>query len=308
MAKKPVCLIIRDGWGKGNNTSENAIYAAKTPFTDAYEANYPTTLLTTSGEDVGLPAGTMGNSEVGHLNIGAGRVVYQSLTRIDKSVRDGDFFENPTLLKAIRTAKERGSRLHLMGLIQSEGVHAITRHCHAILELCRRQAFSDVVVHAFTDGRDTPPRSAMEHMAFLEDGMEKIGVGSIGVVVGRYYAMDRDKRWDRTQLAYDAIIKGIGTKVNGWQEAVESAYAAGENDEFVKPCIVGDYAGAAENDVIIFFNFRSGPSAHRRHHRSGLRLLPDRAQQDPFRGHDPLLRQWQFRGSLPRNEERRYLR
>ena len=254
MSPKPLCIIIRDGWGKGNPEPSNAIYVANTPWADKYESEYPTTSLTTSGEDVGLPAGTMGNSEVGHLNIGAGRVVYQSLTRIDKSVRDGEFFNNATILKAIETAKARKSKLHLMGLIQEEGVHAVTRHCHAILEACRRQGFSDVVVHAFTDGRDTAPKSALTHMQFLQEGLDRIGVGKLGVVVGRYYAMDRDKRWERTQLAYDAIIKGVGTKIGSWREAIESSYAEGANDEFIKPFLLNDYTGAGSDDAFIFFN------------------------------------------------------
>ena len=257
MSKKPLCIIIRDGWGKGKPEPSNAIYVANTPWADKYEAEYPTTTLTTSGEDVGLPAGTMGNSEVGHLNIGAGRVVYQSLTRIDKSIRDGEFFNNESILKAIETAKSRKSKLHLMGLIQEEGVHAVTRHCHAILETCKRQGFSDVVIHAFTDGRDTPPKSALGHMEFLQQGLDRIGIGKIGVVIGRYYAMDRDKRWERTQLAYDAIIKGVGTKIGSWKEAIEQSYAAGANDEFIKPFLLGDYAGAGSEDVMIFFNFRT---------------------------------------------------
>ena len=255
MKKKPVCLIIRDGWGKGDNEQSNAIYVAKTPFTDKYEKEWPTTLVETSGLSAGLPAGYMGNSEVGHLNIGAGRIVYQSLTRVDKSVSDGDYFTNPEFIKAIDFAKKNGGALHLIGLIQEEGVHAVTRHCHALLDLCKRQNFSNVVIHAITDGRDTPPKSALEHMTFLQQGIDKIGVGRVATVIGRYYAMDRDNRWERTELAYRAIMGAQGTKVGSWKEAVEQAYAANVNDEFIKPCIL-DYKGMSENDSVIFFNFR----------------------------------------------------
>jgi 2,3-bisphosphoglycerate-independent phosphoglycerate mutase len=228
---------------------------AKTPFTDVYEKEYPTTIIKTSGLAAGLPAGYQGNSEVGHLNIGAGRIVYQSLTRIDKSVSDGDFFTNAAFLKAINHARANGSTLHLMGLIQEEGVHAVTRHCVALLELCKAQKFDRVVIHAITDGRDTPPKSAVEHLELLEKGMTETGVGRIGTVIGRYFAMDRDNRWDRTGLAYRAVVQGEGVAVGGWREAVASAYAAGETDEFIKPRRI-DYTGADPKDAFIFFNFR----------------------------------------------------
>jgi 2,3-bisphosphoglycerate-independent phosphoglycerate mutase len=252
---RPVCLIIRDGWGKGNEEPSNAIFMARTPFTNEYEKKYPTTIIQTSGLSAGLPAGYQGNSEVGHLNIGAGRVVYQSLTRIDKSVTDGDFFTNSAFLKAINHAKANKSSLHLMGLIQEEGVHAVTRHCISLLELCKKENFTNVLIHAITDGRDTPPKSAVEHMEFLEKGIKKTGIGRIVTVIGRYFAMDRDTRWDRTERAYRAVMFGEGTKVADWREAVRAAYAAGENDEFIKPCII-DYNGMAADDAFIFFNFR----------------------------------------------------
>jgi 2,3-bisphosphoglycerate-independent phosphoglycerate mutase len=252
---RPICLIIRDGWGKGKNEPSNAIVMAKTPFTDEYEKDFPTTLVRTSGLSAGLPEGYQGNSEVGHLNIGAGRIVYQSLTRIDKSVTDGDFFGNPAFLGAIRFARESGGTLHLAGLIQEEGVHAVTRHCIALLELCKKERFDRVAIHAITDGRDTPPKSAEEHLALLEKGMKKTGVGRIATVMGRYYAMDRDNRWERTERAYRAVMQGEGEKVADWREAVRNAYAAGEGDEFFKPRILG-YRGMNENDSFIFFNFR----------------------------------------------------
>lgn len=255
MKKRPVCLILRDGWGKGNDEPSNAIYVAKTPYTDEYENKYPTTLIETSGLSAGLPAGYMGNSEVGHLNIGAGRIIYQSLTRVDKSISDGDYFTNTAFLKAIDFAKQNGGTLHLIGLIQEEGVHAVTRHCHSLLELCKKQHLERVVVHAITDGRDTPPKSAMEHMDFLQKGIDRIGVGRVATVIGRYYAMDRDNRWDRTELAYRAIMEGKGTPVSDWHQAIEDSYAVGENDEFIKPRII-NYNGLCENDSVIFFNFR----------------------------------------------------
>jgi 2,3-bisphosphoglycerate-independent phosphoglycerate mutase len=255
MKKRPVCLIIRDGWGSGKNEGSNAIYKAGTPFTSAYEKSNPTTVVKTSGLSAGLPDGYQGNSEVGHLNLGAGRTIYQSLTKIDKSVSDGDFFTNKAFLKAINFAKDNGSTLHLMGLIQEEGVHSVTRHCIALLKLCKEQNFKNVLIHAITDGRDTPPKSALGHMKLLQDGIDAVGVGRVATVIGRYFAMDRDNRWDRTELAYRTVMQGAGTKVNNWKEAIDQAYALGENDEFVKPCVI-DYTGMEENDSFIFFNFR----------------------------------------------------
>ena len=255
MKKRPVCLIIRDGWGKGNDEPSNAIYIAKTPYNDEYEKNYPTTVVATSGLSAGLPEGYMGNSEVGHLNIGAGRTVYQSLTRIDKSISDGDYFTNPAFVKAIEYAKKNGGTLNLIGLIQEEGVHSVTRHCHSLLEICKKHGLDRVLIHAITDGRDTPPKSAMGHMEFLQQGIDRIGVGRVATVIGRYFALDRDNRWDRTELAYRAIMDAQGASVANWREAIEQTYAAGENDEFVKPRII-DYKGITENDSVIFFNFR----------------------------------------------------
>jgi 2,3-bisphosphoglycerate-independent phosphoglycerate mutase len=255
MKKKPVCLIIRDGWGKGKENDENAIFMAKTPFTDHYEASYPLTTIATSGLAVGLPDGYQGNSEVGHLNIGSGRIIYQSLTRIDKSISDGDFFSNEALIKAIVRAKSKNATVHLMGLIQEEGVHAVTRHCFALLKMCKEHGAPSVVIHALTDGRDTPPKSALEHLRFLQEGIDKIGIGRVATLIGRYYAMDRDTRWERTKIAYQAIMQGEGKKVASWKEGIEDAYAAGENDEFIKPRLI-DYKGMGKDDSIIFFNFR----------------------------------------------------
>jgi 2,3-bisphosphoglycerate-independent phosphoglycerate mutase len=255
MKKRPVCLVIRDGWGRGKNDTTNAIYVAKTPFTDTYESEYPTTLIATSGLSVGLPEGYQGNSEVGHLNIGSGRIIYQSLTRIDKSISDGDFFTNKAFLDAIGIAKKRNSTIHLIGLIQEEGVHAVTRHCVSLLQLCKQQNAGKVLVHALTDGRDTPPKSAREHLALLQSGIDKTGVGRVASVIGRYYAMDRDKRWERTELAYRALMQGQGKAVASWQEAIDDAYSCGENDEFIKPRLI-DFSGIGKDDVVIFFNFR----------------------------------------------------
>jgi len=255
--KKPLVLVIRDGWGIGDHADDDMVWTANTEHSKYFEKTSPTTSLDACGEAVGLPAGTMGNSEVGHINIGAGRIVYQSLTRIDKSIRDGDFFENEVLKQAIRAAKERNSKIHLMGLIQEEGVHAATRHCNALLEFCKRNDFDNVVVHAFTDGRDTPPKSAAKHLAFLDEGFKKSGVGKLGVIVGRYYAMDRDNRWDRVKIAYDAIMKGVGTPMKNWEDAITNSYSKGEFDEFIKPYIIDGYSGAGKDDVIIFFNFRT---------------------------------------------------
>lgn len=255
MPQKPICLIIRDGWGRGPENSANAIWSADTPNADRYEASCPTILIKTSGLDVGLPPDTQGNSEVGHLNIGAGRVVYQSLTRIDKEIEEGRFFENPALRQAIELSRQRGSCLHLMGLVQDEGVHAMSRHAVAILEMCARAGQKRVLVHAISDGRDTPPQSAKTHLNWLQTEIDRVGVGRIASLVGRYYAMDRDQRWDRTELAYRLLMHGEGIQAADWREAVDQAYAAGENDEFIRPRRM-DFYGIADDDVFIFFNFR----------------------------------------------------
>ena len=256
MPKKPLCLIIRDGWGYAPPSKINAISEAKTPRADEFEKKYPHTLIRCHGEFVGLEPGNQGNSEVGHLNIGAGRVVYQSMTRINKSIREGDFFRNPAFLDAISHCRQNGSTLHLFGLIQDQGVHAVTSQGVALLELCRREDFKRVLVHAFTDGRDTPPKSAKTYLRELQDGMDKTGVGRVATVMGRYFAMDRDNRWDRIELAYNALIKGKGKHVKSWEEAVDAAYEKGETDEFIQPRIIGEFEGIADGDAIIFFNYR----------------------------------------------------
>lgn len=253
--KRPICLIIRDGWGKGAETESNAIFKAKTPFTDKIEKEFPTTLIKTSGLDVGLPEGYQGNSEVGHLNIGSGRVIYQSLTRIDNAIENGEFFKDKTIRNAIRSAVKKNSSIHLMGLIQEEGVHAVTRHCLEILKIAKDEGAVKVLIHAITDGRDTPPKSALTHLAFLQEGIERVGTGRIVSVTGRYYMMDRDKRWERTEKGYRAVMKGEGRKYGSWEEAVKDSYDEGVTDEFINPCVI-DYEGIKDDDTFIFFNFR----------------------------------------------------
>ena len=255
---RPVVLIVMDGWGVAPPGPDNAVSLARTPVFDRLLAEYPHGVLDASGPAVGLPPGQMGNSEVGHLNIGAGRVVYQDLTRISLAIEDGSFFENRVLRQACAKAAGRQSRLHLMGLVSGGGVHSDMGHLIACLELAAREKVRDVVVHAFLDGRDTPPRSAKGYLATIQEAMDRIGVGRFGVVSGRYYAMDRDTRWDRVKLAYDALVYGQGFFAAGAQAAVDAAYARGENDEFVRPTIVAPEhpSSVRDGDVCLFFNFR----------------------------------------------------
>lgn len=253
----PVALVILDGWGVGDsNDSNNAIAIAKTPVMDRLMKKYPNTTLKCSGEAVGLPDGQMGNSEVGHLNIGAGRIVYQELTRITKAIRDGEFFNNPVLLDVIDKVKKKNSALHLMGLVSDGGVHSHNTHLYALLELAKKQGLKEVYVHAFLDGRDVPPSSAAEYVQLLEKKVAEIGVGKIATLSGRYYAMDRDKRWERVEKAYLAIACGEGEKAKSAVDAVKASYEAGKTDEFVIPVAIGAYAGMKEGDGAIFFNFR----------------------------------------------------
>ena len=254
---RPTALIILDGWGYREQTYGNAVAAASTPVLDRIVSGHPHTLIDTSGLSVGLPEGQMGNSEVGHMNIGAGRTVYQSLTRITKSIEDGDFFENPVLLAAVRNAAEEDRSLHLMGLVSPGGVHSHTDHMLAIVEMAKIHGVKNVYVHAFLDGRDTPPRSADGFLADLEDDLKKIGLGRIVSISGRYYAMDRDNRWERVQLAYDALSLGTGLKAKTSKEAIEAAYARGEDDEFVKPTVIDKPVTINDGDSAVFFNFRA---------------------------------------------------
>ncbi|RUS45653.1 2,3-bisphosphoglycerate-independent phosphoglycerate mutase [Cohnella sp. AR92] len=260
-APKPVALIILDGFGLREETHGNAVAQAKKPVFDRLWATYPHTQLTAQGEAVGLPEGQMGNSEVGHLNIGAGRVVYQDLTRITKSIREGDFFENTTLLGAVRHAKENGKKLHLYGLLSDGGVHSHIAHLFALLELAKKESLSEVYIHAFLDGRDVAPDSAVGYLTQLQDKIKEIGVGRIATVQGRYYAMDRDKRWERTEKSYRAMVYGDGPTYTDPILAVKESYEKSVMDEFVMPTVIvgedGKPVGLVESeDAVVFFNFR----------------------------------------------------
>ena len=256
----PVLLLICDGWGHAPPSEGNAIARARTPIYDRWMARYAWTLLQASGEAVGLPDGVMGNSEVGHLTMGAGRMVPQDLLRIDLALRDGSFFENPALIAAMHHAKRKGATLHLMGLVSDGGVHSHERHLLGLLKMASRLGVPRVRVHAFTDGRDTPPRSARGLLARIEPALAKAG-GKIATVSGRYYAMDRDRRWDRVARAYAALVFSSGLRADSADEAVRAAYARDESDEFIQPTVVteGDEPVGAirDGDALIFFNFRA---------------------------------------------------
>lgn len=255
--KAPVALVILDGWGIGKpDDPNNAVAVGKTPNMDALAAKYPNAKLKCSGEAVGLPDGQMGNSEVGHLNIGAGRVVYQELTRITKAIRDGDFFTNPVFLDVIGKVKKSGGALHLMGLVSDGGVHSHNTHLYALLKLAKEQGVEKAYVHAFLDGRDVPPSSGADYVLQLQEEIERLDFGQIATVSGRYYAMDRDKRWERVEKAYLAIACAKGEAAKGAVGAVKNSYDAGVTDEFVLPTVVGEYPGMKKGDGAIFFNFR----------------------------------------------------
>lgn len=260
MNKKPTVLMILDGFGLNEKEEGNAIAHANLPNIDGLMKDYPFKKGYASGLDVGLPDGQMGNSEVGHLNMGAGRIVYQELTRITKAIKDGDFFENATFLKAIENAKANDSALHLWGLLSDGGVHSHNTHLYALLELAKRQGLGKVYVHCFLDGRDTPPASGKDYVAELQAEIDKIGVGKIATISGRYYAMDRDNRWERSELAYKALVKGEGVMEADPVEAVANSYAKDVNDEFVLPTVIttdGEPTATVNpNDSVIFFNFR----------------------------------------------------
>ncbi|MBU1230813.1 MAG: 2,3-bisphosphoglycerate-independent phosphoglycerate mutase [Proteobacteria bacterium] len=258
----PTLLLILDGFGLSPAGPGNAVSLANTPNLDALFARYPHTQLACAGRAVGLPDGFMGNSEVGHMNIGAGRVVYQDMTRIDISIEDGSFFENPALLDLMAKVKAGSGRLHLMGLVSDGGVHSHQNHIHALVALAGRQGLREVFVHAFLDGRDTPPSSGLDYVRQLEAKLAGLGLGRIATVMGRYYAMDRDKHYERNEPAYLALACGQGRTVASAVEAVQSAYAAGETDEFVKPCLVAGSDGQpvgtmGHGDGLFFFNFRA---------------------------------------------------
>lgn len=260
MPKQPVALIILDGFAFRDETFGNAVAQAKKPNFDRYWNHFPHATLTASGEAVGLPDGQMGNSEVGHLNIGAGRIVYQSLTRIHKSIRDKEFFDIPAFLDAIAHVKRHGGKLHLMGLLSDGGVHSHYEHLFALLQLAKQQGLEDVFVHGFLDGRDVAPDTALRYIADTEKQMADIGVGQFASIHGRYYAMDRDKRWDRVNLAYEAIVDGVGPIFESAQAGVQASYDQDILDEFVVPFVVTKdavpVATVDSNDAIIFFNFR----------------------------------------------------
>ena len=280
MSKKPTVLMILDGYGLNKKEDGNAVAIAKTPVMDKLMKEYPFVEGNASGMAVGLPDGQMGNSEVGHLNMGAGRIVYQELTRITKEIQDGTFFENPALLAAVNNCKANDSALHMFGLLSDGGVHSHNTHLYGLLELAKRNGLEKVYVHAFLDGRDTPPASGKEYAEALEAEMAKIGVGKIASVAGRYYAMDRDNNYDRVKIAYDALTKGEGNKGTSGPAAIQASYDNDKTDEFVIPTVIEEngapVATIKDKDSVIFFNFR-----------------PDRAREitrafcdDDFKGFD----------------------
>ena len=260
MSKKPVVLMILDGYGLNDNCEHNAVCEGKTPVMDQLMSQCPFVKGQASGLAVGLPEGQMGNSEVGHLNMGAGRVVYQELTRITKSINDGDFFNVPEFLTAVENCKKNNSALHLFGLVSTGGVHSHLNHIYGLLELAKRNGLEKVYVHCFLDGRDTAPTSGKEFIEELEDKMKEIGVGKIASISGRYYAMDRDNRWDRVEKAYKVLTTGEGETAESAVAAMEASYAKDVTDEFFVPTAITEngkpIATIKDNDTVIFFNFR----------------------------------------------------
>ena len=256
MAKVPSVLLIMDGYGLAQPSPWNAVSVANTPNLDALFATCPHTTLSASGLDVGLPDGQIGNSEVGHTNIGAGRVVFQDLPRISRAISDGSFFENPVYLRAVRAARDTGHALHVLGLTSDGGVHSHLRHIAAMLELAKREGVKKVYVHCFLDGRDVPPKSGKDYVRQLSDECARIGAGVIATVQGRFYAMDRDKRWERLQKGYDALVRGVGTANPDPVDAVQKSYDAGVTDEFVEPVICDAEGRIASGDSVVFINFR----------------------------------------------------
>jgi 2,3-bisphosphoglycerate-independent phosphoglycerate mutase len=253
-------LIILDGWGLGDHSKSDAVFNANTPFMDELIRNHPNAKLITCGEEVGLPKGQMGNSEVGHLNIGAGRIVYQELTRINKSIKDGEFFQNTVLLDAMKKAKEGSKKLHFMGLVSNGGVHSSQEHLYALCKMAEDHGVKDVFIHAFTDGRDCDPKSGLSFIQELENELKK-STGKIASVIGRYYAMDRDNRWERVKKAYDLLVHGIGSPTESPIQAVQESYAQGITDEFIEPIVVTEnglpIGLIEEGDVVVSFNFRT---------------------------------------------------
>lgn len=261
MEKKKVILVIMDGWGIGQKKSSDAIQNAKTPFVNSLYQLYPHSTLVTCGEAVGLPEGQMGNSEVGHLNLGAGRVVYQELQRINVAVRDGSFAQNPVLLQSIRHAKSNNRPLHLLGLVSDGGVHSHINHLKALIDVCKKEGLTNVFIHAFTDGRDTDPKSGLGFIMELQKHLDS-SVGKIASVSGRYFAMDRDKRWERVKLAYDALVNGVGEKSENAIAAIKKSYQENITDEFIRPTVIVSTDGQPlatiqDGDTAICFNFRT---------------------------------------------------
>jgi 2,3-bisphosphoglycerate-independent phosphoglycerate mutase len=257
MKKKPIILIIRDGWGYRASKKQNAIAQGKTPNTDRLMKQYPNILIEAAGEAVGLPKGYQGNSEVGHMTIGSGRIIFQSLERINKSIRDGDFFKNKALLGAINNCKKNKSKLHIIGLLQTEGVHAHIDHLFALLNLCKKEKFKDVFVHVITDGRDAPVTASIEKINKLKAKLKKIGFGKIVTLSGRYYAMDRDKRWKRTKKAYDCVVEGKAEEFDDCAKQAKKCHKQNETDEFIIPRKLKGYEGIKKKDSVIFYNFRT---------------------------------------------------
>jgi 2,3-bisphosphoglycerate-independent phosphoglycerate mutase len=258
---RKLLFIILDGYGLGKDPAVSAIARAKQPFLDSLFKSKPWTWANASGEDVGLPEGQMGNSEVGHMNIGAGRVVYQEITRIDKDIKSGNFFKNETLLHLAAYVKEKNTKLHLMGLFSDGGVHSHLRHLYALLEFTKRQEVDNVFVHAFMDGRDTPPKNGIKYIEEFLDKSSEIGVGTLATIVGRYYAMDRDKRWDRTEKAYRMLTEALGERFDDPVKAIQTSYKNNKTDEFVEPIVLtkdGNPVATIKNgDAVLFFNFRT---------------------------------------------------
>ncbi|OGR06881.1 MAG: phosphoglycerate mutase (2,3-diphosphoglycerate-independent) [Deltaproteobacteria bacterium RIFOXYD12_FULL_50_9] len=259
---KPLLLAILDGWGHGVKSATNAVSMARTPNLDRWSGEFPNTTLVAHNGAVGLPEGQMGNSEVGHLNIGAGRIVYQDFTRINRAIETGEFYDNQVLVSVMKKTAKNGAALHLMGLLSDGGVHSHIKHLFALVQMAAKIGLERVYVHPFTDGRDTPPASGALYMAELQTELVRIGVGRIATITGRYYAMDRDNRWDRVELAWHALVHGMGIAASDPVQAVHDAYIRGENDEFIKPIIVTDATGEPlatinDGDSVIFFNFRA---------------------------------------------------
>lgn len=256
MENKLLALIILDGWGLVDKKAGNAYLCASTPYLDSLFKSYPWTTLVAAGEDVGLPEGQMGNSEVGHLNLGAGRVVYQELTRINKALQEGSLKTNPVLQEALSSLQDRGGSLHLVGLLSDGGVHSHLEHLKGLID-AGRETGQRVFVHAILDGRDVPPKNAKKYVHEIEETFQELGVGEIATIGGRYYYMDRDQRWDRTELAYQAMVLGRGVQVDNAREAVEKGYERDESDEFIKPSIVEPEGTVKDEDLVLFFNFRA---------------------------------------------------